>query len=293
MAAHRAGSSSLPRSPRQVAVGPLRRRSGRVPTPGSQTRLPAPQPRTHTSAFSRTAAFSVTSLGAGYARGSGLRLAVTSGAFAAVPTRQGLPLRGRGQRRDARGPRVRPGALPARGLPWGPPPGFARPARGPRPCPPPEGPACPGEPLRGGRSAQRHVSSWRRAAALEEDRWGERQREVRLSARPQPRRGGSPSSPRVCASRSLAGGEPWRPARRTGAATARWRRRRTARRGGWAPWPRPGSSSTTSPWPRGKRARPCRGPAARRLSGAAGRSGGSRGQRGRGEAGSRGPGRLA
>lgn len=117
MAAHRAGSSSLPRSPRQVAVGPLRRRSGRVPTPGSQTRLPAPQPRTHTSAFSRTAAFSVTSLGAGYARGSGLRLAVTSGAFAAVPTRQGLPLRGRGQRRDARGPRVRPGALPARGLP--------------------------------------------------------------------------------------------------------------------------------------------------------------------------------
>lgn len=39
------------------------------------------------------------------------------------------------------------------------------------------------------------------AAALGEDRWGERQRSVRLSARPQPRRGGSPSSP-PCAPRS-------------------------------------------------------------------------------------------
>lgn len=43
------------------------------------------------------------------------------------------------------------------------------------------------------------MSGGRRAAALEEDRWGERQREVQLSARPQPRRGGSPSSPRLCA----------------------------------------------------------------------------------------------
>lgn len=173
---------------------------------------------------------------------------------------------------------------------------LTRPARRPRPCPPgglaappPEGLACPGEPLRGGgRSAQRHVSSWRGAAALEEDRWGESQREVRLPARPQPRRGGSPSSPRVCASCSLAGGNH---------GVQRGRGRRQRRGGGEGEWQeeeagRPGHGLAHLLQCRHDRGVSGRGHAVGRQRGAAAghgaaaRSGGSRVQLGPGEAGS-------
>lgn len=168
-------------------VGP----SVHIPTSWSLTRLPDVQPQAH----SRSAVFSVTVVGVGYTRCFCLPVTSTAGVAVLPP---GVPPHG--TRGDARSPRVWAGA--SRGPPVAATAELARPARGPRPFPPggrasplPGGLACPGEPRRGeGRSAERHVSSWRRAAALEEDRWGERQREVRLSARPQPRRGGSPSS---------------------------------------------------------------------------------------------------
>lgn len=259
----------------------------------SLTRLPDVHPQTHISVFFKNCGiFSHFSWG-------GLHLSLLPGGhqqgWRHGTNPQGPSCCGRGHWRDARGPPVRAAALSARGPPvratarLSAPPGGGR----PRPCPPrwgramppPAALACPREPPpAGGRSAQRHVSGWRRAAALGEDRWGERQREVRLSARPQPRRGGSPSSPRVCASRSLAGG-------RHG--VQRGGRRRQRRGGGEGEWQeeeagRPGHGLAHllqrrhDGGVRGRGAR--RGPAARRLSGARSRGRRVQGRPRRGEA---------
>ncbi|XP_059698324.1 very-long-chain (3R)-3-hydroxyacyl-CoA dehydratase 1 isoform X5 [Haemorhous mexicanus] len=87
--------------------------------------------------------------------------------------------------------------------------------------PPPQAPADPGRPAARREERAGPCEPLAAAAALGEDRWGERQRPVRLSARPQPRRGGSPSSP-PCAPRSRPGNH----------GVQRGRRRRQRRGGG-------------------------------------------------------------
>uniref|UniRef100_A0A8U7MVW4 Uncharacterized protein n=1 Tax=Corvus moneduloides TaxID=1196302 RepID=A0A8U7MVW4_CORMO len=71
--------------------------------------------------------------------------------------------------------------------------------------PPPQALADPGSPAARREERAGPCEPLAAAAALGEDRWGEGQRSVRLSARPQPRRGGSPSSP-PCAPEEDGGG---------------------------------------------------------------------------------------
>lgn len=144
------------------------------------------------------------------------------------------------------------------------------------PHPPPQAPADPGRPAARREERAGPCEPLAAAAALGEDRWGERQRSVRLSARPQPRRGGSPSSP------------PCAPHRTGNHGVQRGGRRRQRRGGGEGEWQeeeeagRPGHDLAHFLQRRHDRGVSGRG---RQRGSSAGRGAAERGRRGRGEAG--------